>query len=368
MYLAAGPLRTSADTAILTMSSTTVNVVTLAGANISWRGGIVHGGVYCLRNLSGGITDNLLVEDAELRNAHEACLAPIGAFDGSDYLVGLTVRYCLIHHAGRYNAHTINVTGMTWEYNETHHGNERHIPAVRSGTGYPDDEGDLKFLGVSSFIYRYNYMHDTDGDLWLDTNMTNGLVEESVFERCHRLAVFNEDNDGVTIQRNYFEDNGTTDTSSTSSPQYWQAAAYMGNIDIARSNNTTVAYNDFLTTGAVVTAVPHHDIRLLWQAEGGTTGTNVNNNRFRRSTASIAFGGFITTYLSSADNISYQTSNNRFDANEYHVPAGQTGSSWWSIQSGAGGDQTLTEWRAGASLPFAPGSYYDPASTLTGDL
>lgn len=357
-HLETGPLRTASDTAILDMSGTTTDVVQVAGANVEWHGGIIEGGAWGMRGMPGGVNDNFLIEDAELRYASESNFAG-GASDGSNNQVGLTVQYCLFHHGGQHNVHLIYVDNMTYEHNESHDGNANHEEGTPPPDRTPNDEGSVKLLHVSGLVYRYNYSHDNDGSDWFDTNVSNCTIDENVLENNQMTGIFCEANDNVIIQRNYFKDNMLTGPGGD-----WTYGPYCHNLNISRSDNVEVTLNDFYMTDAV-TYLHAGDIMVRYQT--GLTGLRVHHNRFSKTfiPSGDDHGGFITMHNSEVQ-AAYAVSDNTYDYNEYHVLAAQSGAD--HFHRAGDDDRTWAEWQAGNSAPYAGSSFYDPNGTFTADL
>ncbi len=338
-----------------------------AVSGVTLKGGIVeHSLNNCVSVGLGffGTEDNVVIEDMEMRYAHFRCFNVSGI--SSNYITGLVLRHCYLHHGGSYNLTGGRIDSPVFEYCHFAFGNDLHYG--NRGTG-SDNEGASKFVQCTgTFAWRYNWSHDNDGDEWWDTNPAISIqATESVIENNYRWGLNIEDCSGTPslVSHCLLRDNGQI------LPVWgeWGSISTrheMANLYTTSTNDLELANNLFQSKASMNY---QRDISMSWQARSTGTGPQrlrVHNNRFDRRNlpGGTTHKGFESAQGSLQD-LWYQTSDNKWDFNEYHIPTGQDTNGQWFNQNGA---ITWNDWRDGGSLPFAPPSFYDPNSTITADL
>jgi len=269
-------------------------------------------------------SDGWVVEDSEIRYnvanvRHYGCAGPDGC-GGMAIKMGdrMVVRNNYLHHNDQYGVGGSGADLLV-EGNEIAFNNYRD--AVRGGFG----AGGTKFVNTQRLIVRGNHSHDNLGPgLWTDIDNTNTLIEDNVVENNRGPGIFHEISHAAVIRNNTARGNGLG--------AKW---LYGAGILVAHSDNVEVYGNVVEGNGDGVVGIQQnrdgrsgaHQLRNLW----------VHDNTIDPGSGAVGVGkggGAGHDPFSS-------TANNRFDSNQYRLPAEDSRSFRWN-----GHELTLEEWRS----------------------
>jgi hypothetical protein len=253
------------------------------------------------------------------------------------------VSHCTFHSTANQGlSGIVGSHNMTVEYCEMYNNNTFQINPGNQG-------GAQKIGGCGDGWYHHNYAHDNIGfGMWWDTNVYDWLIEENVTENNYLSGFFFEANYGSVIRRNHIANNGRN--------------VVIGGFPATLENTVNVRLSDnkadVTNPNGVVTPmqftrnyIDHTGsfggdtgaLILMWD-HSATTARHVGNNDVFENQFWIRSGAALGTRgiprIRGLDTVTtgfpVWTLDNNFFTNDYHVPAGQTGTAFWMWDTGTG--------------------------------